>query len=105
MTKAQRMRALINDDRICISPGVYDGYSIGLAQQMGYATASATGAGLANSWLGQAVSFGIMSMLDNVEAGRALPDAADIPFMAAAVTGTGKAFTVFHAGPRLAAEG
>jgi len=96
MTKTQRMRALINDERICISPGVYDGYSIRLAQQMGYATASTTGAGLANARLGKSESIGIMSMLENVEACRALADAVDIPMMADADTGYGNAVTVFH---------
>ena len=96
MTKTQRMRSLINSDRICISPGVYDGYSIRLAQQLGYATASTTGAGLANSRLGKSESIGIMSMLENVEACRALADAVDIPLMADADTGYGNAVTVFH---------
>lgn len=27
-SKTQRMRALIRDPKICVSPGVYDGYSI-----------------------------------------------------------------------------
>jgi len=96
MTKTQRMRALINDERICVSPGVYDGYSIRLAQQMGFATASTTGAGLANARLGKSESIGIMSMLENVEACRALADAVDIPLMADADTGYGNAVTVFH---------
>ncbi|MFA5520966.1 MAG: isocitrate lyase/PEP mutase family protein [Castellaniella sp.] len=97
MTKTQRMRALINGERICISPGVYDGYSVRLVQQMGYETASTTGAGLSNSRLGKSESIGIMSMLENVAACRALADAVDIPLMADADTGYGNAVTVFHA--------
>ena len=96
MTMARRMRALINASRICVSPGVYDGYSIRLAEQMGYATASTTGAGLANSRLGKSESIGIMSMLENVEACRALADVVDIPLMADADTGYGNAVSVFH---------
>ncbi|MFA7531514.1 MAG: isocitrate lyase/PEP mutase family protein [Castellaniella sp.] len=91
------MRALINGERICISPGVYDGYSVRLVQQMGYETASTTGAGLSNSRLGKSESIGIMSMLENVAACRALADAVDIPLMADADTGYGNAVTVFHA--------
>lgn len=96
MTKKQRMRALINDKRICVSPGVYDGYSIRLAETMGYATASTTGAGLANSRLAKSEVIGVLSMMENVEACRGLADAVDIPLMADADTGYGNAVSVFH---------
>ena len=67
-SKTQQMRALIRDPKICVSPGVYDGYSILLVEQMGYQTASTSGAGLFNSRFGMSESLGVMSMLENVEA-------------------------------------
>jgi 2-methylisocitrate lyase-like PEP mutase family enzyme len=96
MTKTKRMRALIKDPRICVSPGIYDGYSVRLVERMGYATASTSGAGIANSRLGRSESLGIMSLLENVEACRAIAASVDIPVMADADTGYGNAVTVFQ---------
>lgn len=95
-TKTQRMRALINDPQICVSPGVYDGYSVRLAEATGYATASTSGAGISNSRLGKSESLGVMSLMENVEACRAIAGAVDIPVMADADTGYGNAVTVFQ---------
>ena len=94
MRKTQRMRALINDPKIVVSPGVYDGYSILLAQQAGYQAVSTTGAGIVNARWGMSENFGIMSLLENVEACRQLAAAVDIPLMADADTGYGNAVTV-----------
>jgi 2-methylisocitrate lyase-like PEP mutase family enzyme len=95
-SKTKRMRALINGPRICVSPGIYDGYSVRLAEKMGYATASTSGAGIANSRLGKSESLGVMSLMENVEACRAIAGAVDIPVMADADTGYGNAVTVFQ---------
>ncbi|MEN9773930.1 MAG: hypothetical protein RL322_1000 [Pseudomonadota bacterium] len=92
--KTQRMRALIQAREICVSPGVYDGYSLLLAEQMGFATASTSGAGLFNARFGQSENFGVMSLLENVEACRQLAACVDIPLMADADTGYGNAITV-----------
>ena len=96
LTKTKRMRALINDKKICVSPGVYDGYSVRLAEAAGYATASTSGAGIANSRLGKSESLGIMSLMENVDACRAIAGCVDIPVMADADTGYGNAITVFQ---------
>jgi len=96
MKKTQRMRAMIKDPKICVSPGVYDGYSIRLAEQMGYRTASTSGAGLVNARFGKSESLGIMSLMENVDACRALAAAVDIPLMADADTGYGNAITVYQ---------
>lgn len=95
MTKAKRMRALIADKAICVSPGVYDGYSARLVAKMGFKTASTTGAGVANSRLSQP-DVGIMSLLENVEACRQMARSIDIPLMADADTGYGNAVTTYH---------
>ena len=95
-TKARRMRDLINNRAICISPGVYDGYSVRLVEQSGYLTASTSGAGIANSRLGKSESLGVMALMENVDACRAIAGAVDIPVMADADTGYGNAVTVFQ---------
>ncbi|MCR9222360.1 MAG: isocitrate lyase/PEP mutase family protein [Alphaproteobacteria bacterium] len=95
MTKTKRLRALLADDDIIVSPGVYDGYSVRLVEQMGFKTACTTGAGLANSRLG-VPDVGIMGLTDNVDACRMMARSVDIPLMADADTGYGNAVTVFH---------
>ncbi len=95
MRKTERMRALIRDRKICVSPGIYDGYSARLVERMGFQTASTTGAGLANARFGQP-DIGIMSLLENVEACRHLARSVAIPIMADADTGYGNAVSVYH---------
>ena len=95
MTKAATFRQLLRDARPLVSPGVYDGYSARLAELMGFKTAATTGAGLANSVLGQP-DIGILSLMENVDACRHLARSVSIPMMADADTGYGNAVTVYH---------
>jgi len=41
-----RLRALLAAPGIMVAPGVYDGFSLRLVEQMGYKTAAISGAGL-----------------------------------------------------------
>ena len=95
MTKAGTFRQLLRDARPLVSPGVYDGYSARLAELMGFKTAATTGAGLANSVLGQP-DIGILSLMENVDACRHIARSVSIPMMADADTGYGNAVTVYH---------
>ena len=97
MTKAATFRQLLRDARPLVSPGVYDGYSARLAELMGFKTAATTGAGLANSVLGQP-DIGILSLMENVDACRHLARSVSIPMMADADTGYGNAVTVYEVG-------
>lgn len=94
-TKARRLRELLRDARPVVSPGVYDGYSARLVQQMGFKTAATTGAGLTNSLLVQP-DIGIFGLRDNVDACRHLARSVGIPLTADADTGYGNAVTVYH---------
>ncbi len=94
-TKARRFRHLLASARPLVSPGVYDGYSALMVEAMGFKTAATTGAGLANSVLGQP-DIGVMSLRDNVDACRHLARTLSIPLMADADTGYGNAVTVYH---------
>lgn len=94
MRKTSMMRELLAGDQIVVSPGVYDGYSLRLVQQLGYKTASTTGAGLANSRL-VVPDTGTMSLLENVAACRHLARSVSIPLMADADTGYGNAVSVY----------
>jgi len=95
MTKARRFRELLATARPLISPGIYDGYSALMVEAMGFKTAATTGAGLANSLLGQP-DIGVMSLRDNIDACRNLARTISIPLMADADTGYGNAVTVYH---------
>jgi len=94
-TKARRFRELLATARPLVSPGIYDGYSALMVEAMGFKTAATTGAGLANSLLGQP-DIGVMSLRDNVDACRNLARTISIPLMADADTGYGNAVTVYH---------
>lgn len=89
------MRELLASGKIVVSPGIYDGYSARLVEQAGFQAASTTGAGLANSRLGQP-DIGIMSLRDNVEACYHIARSVSIPVMSDADTGYGNAVTVYH---------
>jgi len=89
------MRELLKGPKIVVSPGVYDGYSVRLAEKMGFATASTTGAGIANARL-SVPDVGIMTLTENVDACRFLARSVSIPMMADADTGYGNAITVYH---------
>ncbi len=95
-TRKRRFRDLLRNARPLVSPGVYDGYSVRLAEAMGFKTAATTGSGLSNTLLVQP-DIGIMGLLENVAACRNLARSVSIPLMADADTGYGNAVTVFHA--------
>lgn len=94
-TKARRFRELLKAERPLVSPGIYDGYSALMVAASGFKTAATTGAGLANSILGQP-DIGLMSLRENVDACRHLARTIDIPLMADADAGYGNAVTVYH---------
>lgn len=95
LRRTTRLRRLLAGDEVVVSPGVYDGYSIRLAERAGFLTASTSGAGVANSRLG-VQDTGLMSLHENVGACRAMAATASIPLMADADTGYGNAVTVFQ---------
>lgn len=92
--KSKRLKALFEAPEILILPGVFDGYSVRLMKQMGFAAASVSGAGVSESHLGWA-DKGVMSFKDNLEACRALAACTDLPLMADGDTGYGNAVSVY----------
>jgi 2-methylisocitrate lyase-like PEP mutase family enzyme len=94
-TKAQRLRALLRDERPVVSPGIYDGYSLLLVEAMGFKTAATSGSALSNSLIVQP-DISILSLRENVDACRHFARAVSIPLMADADTGYGNAVTVHH---------
>lgn len=92
--KTKRHKALFNAPEILVVPGVYDGYSVRLAEASGFKSAAISGAGVSESHLGWA-DRGVMSYKDNLEACRAIAACTDLPLTADADTGYGNAMSVF----------
>lgn len=89
------IRALLSEEEILVSPGVYDCYSARLAEQAGFSLVSTTGAGLVNARFGLP-DVGIFSFRDNLDAARAIAACLGIPVSADAETGYGNAATVHY---------
>lgn len=90
----RRLRALLAQPGIIITPGVYDGFSVRLVEQMGFKTAAISGAGMSESHLGWA-DVGIMGYEENLRGSAALAACSTIPLSADADTGYGNAVNVF----------
>jgi 2-methylisocitrate lyase-like PEP mutase family enzyme len=88
-----KLRALLAQPGIMVTPGVYDGFSLRLVEQMGYKTAAISGAGLSESNLGWA-DVGIMGYTENLRASAALAAISSIPLSADGDTGYGNALNV-----------
>ena len=91
--KQARLRQLIEDERIALMPGVYDGFSLRVVQQAGYEAALITGAGISESRLGLP-DVGVMGADVNVQAAEALSSRASIPLLADGDTGYGNVVNV-----------
>jgi 2-methylisocitrate lyase-like PEP mutase family enzyme len=89
-----KLRALLAEPGILICPGVYDGFSLRLVEQMGFKTANVSGAGVSESNLGWA-DMGIMGYTENVRASGALAAISSIPLSADGDTGYGNALNVY----------
>jgi 2-methylisocitrate lyase-like PEP mutase family enzyme len=76
-------------------PGVYDGYSLRLAERYGFQAAVICGAALSESRLGWA-DVGLMGLEENVAVARRLAAFSSIPLLADADTGYGNALNVYH---------
>ncbi len=94
LSAGARLRALLAQPGIMVAPGVYDGFSLRLVEQMGYKTAAISGAGLSESNLGWA-DVGIMGYAENLRASAALAAISSIPLSADGDTGYGNALNVY----------
>jgi 2-methylisocitrate lyase-like PEP mutase family enzyme len=80
--------------QILVMPGVFDGFSNRLVEATGFSAGFITGAGLAESRLGQP-DVGIMGLEDNLAGVRALVGSTTLPLMADGDTGYGNAINAF----------
>ena len=94
LSPGRRLRDLMAEPGIMICPGVYDGFSVRLVEQMGFKTANISGAGVSETNLGWA-DVGIMGYEENVHASGALAACSNLPLSADGDTGYGNAINVY----------
>jgi 2-methylisocitrate lyase-like PEP mutase family enzyme len=94
MSPGRRLRRLLEEPGILVCPGVYDGFSARLVEQMGFKTAAISGAGLSEANLGWA-DVGLMGYEENLHASAALAACCSLPLSADGDTGYGNAMNVY----------
>lgn len=96
-TKARaRLRELLDEKRLIVAPGVYDGLSGQLARRTGHAAAYLTGAGVAAAGFGLP-DIGLVTQTEMVERARMVVRAlGDVPLLADADTGYGAPINVIR---------
>ncbi len=90
----RRFRDLLAAPGIVVCPGIFDGFSARLVEQMGFKSASISGAGLSEGNLGWA-DVGIMGYAENVRASAAIAACTALPLQADGDTGYGNAMNVY----------
>src|SRR5215831_9536576 len=91
--KRKLFRRLMNDEKLLVLRGIFDGYSTRLVAKAGYEAAFITGAGISESVLGWA-DVGIMGFRENLDACARLAACTDMALMADGDTGYGNAVNV-----------
>ncbi|WP_188408155.1 isocitrate lyase/PEP mutase family protein [Agaricicola taiwanensis] len=93
-SKGRRLKELMQQGDLIMSPGVYDGFSAHLAEKMGFKTGVIGGSGISESRLGRP-DRGIMGYEEVVRACRNLADCTDLLLQGDADTGYGNAVNVY----------
>ena len=95
-TARSRLRDLLDQGRLIVAPGVYDGISAHLARRTGHAAAYLTGAGVAASGYGLP-DIGLVTQTEMVERARTVVRVlGDVPLLADADTGYGAPINVIR---------
>ena len=90
----RQLKALLHAPQILIAPGIYDGYSARLIEQLGFRSASISGAGTSESRMGWA-DRGVMGLEENLANARRIADCSGLLLQADADTGYGNAINVY----------
>ncbi len=92
--KRKLLRKLINDPRILVLHGVFDGYSTRLVERAGFPAAFVTGSGISEAYMGWP-DLGIMGFRENLEACRYMAGCTDMALLADGDTGYGNAVNTY----------
>lgn len=93
MTKAARLRGLLQQGEPLVLPGAYDALTARIVEQAGFPAVVMGGYSIAASRLAQP-DVGYLSMIEMVQALKIMNDAVDIPVVADGDTGYGNALSV-----------
>ena len=104
MSGSDQLRALLSESRITIVPGVYDGISARLVEQMSFETGFLSGAGVSNSRMAQP-DMGVLNLTEIAAHTKSITDVVEMPVWVDADTGYGNAVNVYHTVKRLADAG
>jgi len=104
VSKARRLRELMEQPGVILCPGVYDCVSAKLAERAGFPTAGISGAGLTASLLGYP-DVGLQSFSEILNQARNIARSVDIPITIDADTGYGNALNVMRATREFEAAG
>jgi methylisocitrate lyase len=94
MTKRNRLKKSINEDKITLAPGVYDCVSAKIAEKMGFEVAFISGYSLEASILGNP-DIGLATKTDVTTHARYIARSVEIPVICDADTGYGNALNVW----------
>lgn len=92
---AGRLRELLASPDIVIAPGVANAFHAKLAEKAGFSAIFATGAGIANTWLG-VPDLGLTSMTEVVNVTARIVESTELPVIADADTGYGNHLNVMR---------
>jgi 2-methylisocitrate lyase-like PEP mutase family enzyme len=93
-SKGKRLKELLHAPAILVAPGVFDGFSTRLVQQLGFKTGAITGSGVSETKMGWP-DRGIMGYQENVDACRQMASYSDLLLQADADTGYGNELNVY----------
>jgi 2-methylisocitrate lyase-like PEP mutase family enzyme len=93
MTKASRLRELLDAGELIVAPGVYDGISAALVGKLGFSAAYMTGAGVCASGYGLP-DIGLLTLSEMAGRAAVLAGLLDVPLIADADTGYGSPINV-----------
>lgn len=95
MTKAQKLRQLLTQDKIIMAPGAYDAWSARLIEKAGFPVVYMTGYGVSASVLGRP-DIGLLSLQEMAEAAKNICCCTDVPVIADADNGYGNTLNVIR---------
>lgn len=95
MTKAKKLREMLNSGKLIMAPGAYDVWSAKMIQEAGFEAVYMTGYGVSASVIGKP-DIGIMTFTEVATMAHNMAMAIDVPLIADCDTGFGNALNVMR---------
>jgi 2-methylisocitrate lyase-like PEP mutase family enzyme len=95
LSKAARLRELLDTDELIVAPGVYDGITAALVSKLGFTAAYMTGAGVSASGYGLP-DIGLVTLTEMANRAAMLAKMLEVPLIADADTGYGSPINIIR---------